>query len=174
MAQHPRAWPLTILGATVGIVGTTLLILWDGSKHVVLWAKLTGHDVSDWPTKLNWLRSSRSLQTEVNWPDSWRHVPLGSKVLRTDLLGLPKINLNVDIPAMVVEQIIPVSMMVGLPILLSLFAWKIGLARTRRDHMILQFSGFIAVYVLMTIVGTAFRGQGMELFYPWQIKPPVS
>ncbi|MBX7111445.1 MAG: hypothetical protein K1X87_06305 [Dehalococcoidia bacterium] len=170
----PRAWPLTILGATVGIVGTTLLILWDGSKHVVLWAKLTGHDVSDWPTKLNWLRSSRSLQTEVNWPDSWRHVPLGSKVLRTDLLGLPKINLNVDIPAMVVEQIIPVSMMVGLPILLSLFAWKIGLARTRRDHMILQFSGFIAVYVLMTIVGTAFRGQGMELFYPWQIKPPVS
>lgn len=170
----PRAWPLTILGAGVGIVGSLILILWDGSKHVVLWAKLTGNDVADWPTKLNWLRSSRSLQTEVAWPDSWRHVPLGSKVLRTDLLGLPKIDLNVDIPAMVVEQIIPVSMMVGLPILLSLFAWKIGLARTRRDHMILQFSGFIAVYVLMTIIGTAFRGQGMELLPFWEVKAPVS
>lgn len=169
-----RAIPLTILGAVVGVVGSLLLIFWDGSKHVVLWAKLTGNDVAEWPSSLNWLRSARSLQTDIAWPESWRSVPLGEKVLRTDLLGLPKIDLNVDIPAMIVEQIIPVGMMVGLPLILSGVAWKVGLARTRRDHMILQFSGFIAVYLLLTIIGTAFRGQGMELLPPWEVKTPVS
>jgi hypothetical protein len=29
--------------------------------------------------------------------------------------------------------------------------------------MILQFSGFIAVYVTLTIIGTYFRGEGLEL-----------
>jgi hypothetical protein len=38
-----------------------------------------------------------------------------------------------------------------------------GLAKTKRDHMILQFSGFIAVFVTLTIVGVYFRGAGLEL-----------
>jgi len=99
----------------------------------------------------------------VNWPDELTQIPLGSKVLRTDLLGLPAIDLDVNFPAMIVEQIIPVTMMVGLPLLLSAVAWKLKLAQTKRDHMILQFSGFIAVYVTLTIIGTFFRGQGLEL-----------
>ena len=57
----------------------------------------------------------------------------------------------------------PVTLMVGLPILLAAVAHKRGIAQTRRDHMILQFSGFIAVYVTLTIVGTYFRGQGLAL-----------
>jgi quinol-cytochrome oxidoreductase complex cytochrome b subunit len=169
-----RAIPLTILGAVVGVVGSLLLILWDGSKHVVLWAKLTGNDVSEWPSQLNWLRSSRSLQTDIAWPEEIRSIPLGEKVLRTDLLGLPAIDLNVDLPAVLVEQVIPVTLMVGLPILLSIVAWSVGLARTRRDHMVLQFSGFIAVYIILTIVGTAFRGQGMEFLPFWEVTTPVS
>lgn len=169
-----RAIPLAIVGAVVGIVGSLLLILWDGSKHVVLWAKLTGNDVKDWPSDLNWLRSARALQTDIAWPKDLTTIPLGEKVLRTDLLGLPKINLDVNLPAMLVEQIIPATFMLGLPILLSLVMSKVGLAKTKRDHMILQFSGFIAVYVLLTIIGTAFRGQGMELFPPWEVKTPVS
>ena len=53
--------------------------------------------------------------------------------------------------------------MIGLPILLSIVAWKVGLAQTKRDHMILQFSGIIAVFVILTIIGTFFRGEGLEL-----------
>lgn len=169
-----RAKANTIVGATVGTVGTLLLIFWDGGKHVVLWAKLTGNTEADWPEKLNWMRSATSLDKEIAWPESWRTVPIGEKVLRTDLLGLPKIDLDVDVPGLIVQQIIPVTLMVGLPVLLSIVAWKVGLARTRRDHMILQFSGFIAVYLLMTIIGTAFRGQGMELLPFWEVKMPVS
>ena len=35
-------------------------------------------------------------------------------------------------------------------------------------------AALIAVYIVLTIVGTAFRGQGMELLPPWLVKPAVS
>ena len=170
----PRAWTLTWIGAIVGAVGTLLLIVWDSGKHVVLWARLSGNDVGDWPEKLNWLRSARALQNDINWPESWTSIPLGSKVLRTDLLGLPAVNLDVNLPAVIIEQMIPVGLMIGLPILLSVVLWRMGLAVTKRDHMIAQFSGFISVFVVLTVIGTAFRGKGMELFWLWDVKPPVT
>ncbi|MDA0364269.1 MAG: hypothetical protein O3B31_04745 [Chloroflexi bacterium] len=155
-----RSKALTVVGAVVGSVGSLLLILFDASKHVQIYESLTG---SVWPAQLNFLRSLRAIQTEIAWPDSWTKVPLGSKVLRTDLIGLPTIDLNVNLPGVLVEQIIPTSTMIGLPILLSIVAWRARLARSRRDHMILMFSGFIAVYVTLTIVGTFFRGAGQNL-----------
>ncbi|MSQ35958.1 MAG: hypothetical protein EXR63_02270 [Dehalococcoidia bacterium] len=170
----PRAKLNMIIGAVVGTVGTLLLIVWDSSKHVVLWARLTGNNVKEWPTNLNWLKNARALQDDINWPSELTTIPLGSKVLRTDLLGLPRIDLNVNLPALLVEQVLPVTMMIGLPILMSLVLHRRGIARTKRDHMIAQFSGFIAVYVVLTLIGTAFRGQGMELLWPQDVVPPVS
>ena len=170
----PRAWTLLWIGTIVGAVGTVLLILWDSSKHVVIWAWLTGNEVGDWPQKLNWLRSGRALQNDIAWPDWSTHIPLGSKVMRTDLLGLPAINLDVNLPAMLVEQMIPVGLMIGLPVLLSVVLWRLGLAKTRRDHMIAQFAGFISVFLMLTIIGTFFRGKGMELFWFWEVSPAVS
>jgi menaquinol-cytochrome c reductase cytochrome b/c subunit len=170
----PRAWAMTWIGAIVGTVGTLLLILWDGGKHIVLWARLTGNEVADWPEKLNWLRSARALQNDINWPDWMLDVPLGSKVLRTDLIGLPAIDLDVNLPAVLIEQIIPTSLMIGLPVLLSGVLWRLGIAKTRRDHMIVQFSGFIAVFLTLTIIGTFFRGLGMELFWFWEVTPAES
>jgi hypothetical protein len=169
----PRAWKLTIIGTVTGVVGCVALILYDGAKHVVIWAKLTGQDVTDWPEKLNWLRNARALQNDIAWPDWFRRIPLGDWI-PTEQLGLPKIDLNVDLAGVLVEQIIPVSLMVGLPVMMSLVLWRLGIARTRRDHMIAQFSGFIAVYVILTIFGTALRGEGMELFWPQDVHPPVS
>ena len=172
----PRAWPNLVVGSIVGAVGTTLLIFYDASFHVRIyeWVANPGENrfltgggenpaFNGWPEALNWAKSLRSLQTEVNWPSEIEAIPLGSKVLRTDLLGLPAINLDVNVPAMIVEQIIPVSLMVGLPLLLSAVAWKVKLAQTKRDHMIMQFSGFIAVYVTLTVIGTFFRAEGLEL-----------
>lgn len=154
----PRAWINLQVGAAVGAIGTLALIFFDDAQHAKLWEKTTG---ADWPIPA--LRNARSIQNEIPWPESWTKVPLGDKLLRTDLLGLPKVSLDINIPGLIVEQIIPVTMMVGLPILLSLAAWKAKVAQTKRDHMILQFSGFIAVYVMLTIVGTFFRGAGMAL-----------
>jgi hypothetical protein len=169
----PGASKLAWIGAITGIIGTVLLILWDGGKHVVLWAMLTKSDVSEWPTSLNWMRSARSLQNDLPWPAWMQSIPLG-KVLRTDLLGLPALDLNVNLPEVFVGQVLPVGLMVGLPVLMSVVLWKLGIAKTRRDHMIAQFSGFIAVYIVLTIFGTALRGQGMELFFPQDVHPPIS
>ena len=173
----PRAWPNLIVGAFVGAFGTLLLIFYDASMHVRIfeWVANPGQDrfladgetdnplFNAWPEGLAFLKSLRSLQTELDWPTWLTDIPLGSKVLRTDLLGLPAIDLDVNMAAVLVEQMIPVGAMVGFPLLLSAVASKIGLAQTKRDHMILAFSGFIAVYVMLTIVGTFFRGEGLEL-----------
>ena len=167
----PRAWLNLKIGAAVGSIGTLLLIFYDESKHVQIYewianGKLNADNTQPgfhhWPEQLNFLRGLRGLQNEVNWPDWSLHVPLGD-VLRTDLLGFPAIELDWNIPAFLVEQFIPVNTMVGLPLLLSFVAHKMGWAKTKRDHMILQFSGFIAVYITLTIVGTFFRGQGLVL-----------
>ena len=96
------------------------------------------------------------------------------QILRLDLLGLPAADITLNIPELIVAQILPVGLMIGLPVLFSIVLWKTGEAKTRRDHMIAQFSGFIAVYIVLTIIGTAFRGQGMELLPPWQVKMPIS
>jgi menaquinol-cytochrome c reductase cytochrome b/c subunit len=165
----PRAWTLTAYGALVGFVGTTLLILWDAQVHVILWAKLTGHTVADWPKGLAWATNARALENNVPWPAWTKSIPLGSKVLRTDLIGLPKINLNLNLPDIFVAQLLPVGLMVGLPLLMSLALGRLGIAKTKRDHMIAQFSGFIATYWALTIYGTLFRGQGMVLLPPWQV-----
>ena len=154
----PRAKLNTYVGAAVGTLGTLALILFDDAQHAKIYEKLTG---SSWPIPA--LRNSRAIQNEIPWPKSWTKVPLGDKLIRTDLLGLPRISLNINIPGLLVEQIIPVTMMIGLPIVLSIVAWKTKIAQTKRDHMILQFSGFIAVYVTLTIVGTYIRGEGLAL-----------
>lgn len=156
----PRAWLNLKVGAAVGAIGTTLLIFYDESKHIQLFEMVAGKDT--WPEQLNFLRGLRGLQNEINWPAWTLDVPLGN-VLRLDLLGLPKIELDWNIPGFIVEQFIPVNAMVGLPILLSLVAHRLKIAQTKRDHMILQFSGFIAVYVTLTIIGTYFRGEGLAL-----------
>lgn len=166
----PNAWRLTWIGAIVGSVGSILLVLFDEQVHVRVFASLTG---SEWPSALNWIRNARAIQNDLPWPEWSRAIPLG-EILRVDLLGLPAADITLNIPELFVAQIIPVSLMIGLPILLSIALWKTGEAKTRRDHMIAQFSGFIAVYIVLTIIGTAFRGQGMELMPPWEVKMPIS
>ncbi|MEX2372487.1 MAG: hypothetical protein WD800_01665 [Dehalococcoidia bacterium] len=167
----PRAWAIMWTGTAVGAIGTMLLIFFDASKHVQIYEWIVNGQLNAdpdapgfnaWPRWLDGIKSMASLRDEIAWPAWSQSVPLGN-VLRTDLLGFPAIELDWNIPAWIVEQFIPVNVMIGLPLLLSLVAHKVGLARTKRDHMILQFSGFIAVYVTLTIVGTFFRGEGLVL-----------
>ena len=171
----PKDWLNVWVGTAVASIGTLLLIFFDDGMHAKIYESLTG---AKFP--VSWLVNMREFQKNFPlWPTctpeelaaktcalgplEWaKSIPLG-KVVRTDLLGLPALDLNINIPAVLVEQIIPVTTMVGLPILLSLVAHRRGIAQTKREHMILQFAGFIAVYVTLTIVGTYFRGEGLAL-----------
>ena len=64
--------------------------------------------------------------------------------------------------------VIPMVVMLGLPVLLVLLA-RVRWRANRHETMIALFTGFVVTYFLLTIVGTAFRGPGMDLFWPWQM-----
>ncbi len=85
------------------------------------------------------------------------------------LTGLFWYDLNLNLPAFIVEILLPVMIMVGLPALLIYILWRVGWVNTRRDVAIALFSGFITTYWVMTIVGAAFRGQGQDLVLPWSV-----
>jgi hypothetical protein len=154
---------ITIFSTVFAFVITWVLIFYDEGMHQVIGAKLGLFD--QWPEELKYFANFRAIQTQIPWPDWTTEIPYLPFALM--LRGQEFQNLN--LPAFIVEQAIPVAMMVGLPILLLgiVRAW-IG-RLTKRDAMIVVFTGFIVVFFVMTIVGTAFRGQGMALSWPWDV-----
>lgn len=158
-----RSVRLTVGGAVVGFVGTWSLIMWDTGKLAYLLKKWFGFSGGD---TLRFLENVRSIQTQLPWPDWSRHItylPFNLRILGAGFQHL-------DFPAWLVEQGIPTAVLVGLPSLMIYTMWKLGWVVTRRDALIALFSGFVAAYGVLTLVGTAFRGQGQELVYPWELK----
>jgi hypothetical protein len=154
---------ITIASALVGFIGTWGLIIWDTGKAAYLlhkWFGITGG------RQLAFLESVRSIQSQLPWPEWSTHIPyLPFKVV---ILGQAFQNLN--FPAWLVEQAIPITVLVGMPSLMIFVLWRIGWVVTRRDALLALFSGFVAAYGVLTLVGTAFRGQGQELVFPWELK----
>ncbi len=141
---------------------STLLILYDEGRHVIIWKKLTGEE---WPSKLSWMQSLRSFQTNIAWPDWTKDIPYLPFTL--ELRGQEFRTL--DFPEWLVSQFIPVAAMIGLPLLL-LFIIRRWLGHlTKRDAMIAIFTGFMALYIVLTVIGTTFRGVGMELVFPQDV-----
>lgn len=69
-----------------------------------------------------------------------------------------------------VEAIIPVIPMLALPALLCFIVkWRWG--GNPRYYCLALFTGFVASFVILTFVGTAMRGIGMDLFLPWAVPP---
>jgi len=71
----------------------------------------------------------------------------------------------------IVEWIWPIFIMVffiTLMIIILRVGWR-GIDRT--EIVIGLFTAFVAVYVLLTFVGTGMRGPGMHLFPPWNVPP---
>jgi hypothetical protein len=58
--------------------------------------------------------------------------------------------------------------MIGLSILLVLIVRRLYAANTR-EWMIAIYTGFVAVYLVLTVVGTSMRGPGMDLYPPWGV-----
>ncbi len=166
----PAAVRITVLSGLVGVVGTWALILWDSGK--VAWA------LNDWfgfsgGDSLRFLENVRSIQTQLPWPEwskSITYLPFNLKLLDGTGQGGPTTFQHLDLPAWIVEQGIPIIVMVGLPALMIWVMWKIGWVETRRDALLALFSGFVGAYGILTLAGTAFRGQGQELVFPWELK----
>ena len=66
------------------------------------------------------------------------------------------------------DYIIPIGTMIVLSILLVAIVKTIFRANTR-EWMIAVWTGFICVYLVLTIVGTSMRGPGMDMYAPWSL-----
>lgn len=130
-----------------------------------------GHDGT-----LDWPRDFTRIPMPLNgtsWPkwgnDHGEPPPQWYQDLPDWFTGLLPYDLNLNLPAFIVELLVPTLLMVGLPALMIYILWRIGWLNTRRDVMISLFSGFMVVYWVMTIVGAAFRGAGQDLVPPWDV-----
>jgi quinol-cytochrome oxidoreductase complex cytochrome b subunit len=135
------------------------------------WSDGGGDGYLDWPQ--DFTRIPVPLNG-TSWPWKWGNdhgepPPQWYQDLPDWLTGLLPYDLNLNFPAVLVEIIIPTMIMVGLPALLVYFLWRIRWINTARDVMLCLFSGFIAAYWVMTIVGAAFRGAGQDLVWPWDV-----
>ena len=82
--------------------------------------------------------------------------------------GVQATLINLGVPQVIYGWLIPIVTMVGLSALLVVIVkrrWNADM----REVMNALFTGFVVVFLILTIVGTAFRGHGMELFWPWEI-----
>jgi hypothetical protein len=90
-------------------------------------------------------------------------------ILFDQYVGVTKQLQGTAVPDIVYEQMIPVAVMVGFSVILALIvSWYFK--PTTRELIIALFTGFVASYFFLTIVGTFFRGYGMELqlYWPWE------
>ena len=66
--------------------------------------------------------------------------------------------------------VVPMILMNGPIILMIWLLKKFYKPDGARDWMIALFTGFFVSYIVLTIVGTFMRGQGMHLMWPWDPK----
>lgn len=161
---------ITVIAGVIGFVGTWLLILWDSGKIAFFlndWFQLSGGD------SLRFLENVRSMQSQLPWPE-WSkditYLPFNLRILDGTGSGGPTTFQHLDFPGWLVEQAIPIAVIVGLPSLMIYTMWRMGLVVSRRDALLALFGGFVASYGVLTLTGTAFRGQGQELVFPWELK----
>ncbi|GMV85505.1 MAG: hypothetical protein AMXMBFR80_13600 [Dehalococcoidia bacterium] len=161
---------ITVIAGVIGFVGTWLLILWDSGKIAFFlndWFQLSGGD------SLRFLENVRSMQSQLPWPE-WSkditYLPFNLRILDGTGSGGPTTFQHLDFPGWLVEQAIPSAVIVGLPSLMIYTMWRMGLVVSRRDALLALFGGFVASYGVLTLTGTAFRGQGQELVFPWELK----
>jgi hypothetical protein len=167
---------------------------WVPGIGVALWDLVFIRQTRSIQTEWQWSINVEGLQLgggdgTLDWPQDFTHIPMpfnGTSWPKwggesgepppdwyQDLPGWLTGNfwydLNLNLPAFVVEIFIPTFLMVALPIFLVYLLWRVGWIQTRRDVMLSIFTGFIVLYWVMTIIGAGFRGAGQDLVLPWDV-----
>jgi hypothetical protein len=66
------------------------------------------------------------------------------------------------------DYIIPITTMTVLSILLVVLV-KVIFKGNTRDWMTAVWTGFVCVFLVLTVVGTSMRGPGMDMYAPWAL-----
>ena len=73
-------------------------------------------------------------------------------------------------PALVYNILLP-SLIILVTIGILVVLVQVIFKPTRRELIIALFTGFVVTYIILTISGTSFRGEGQNLVFPWQLAP---
>jgi len=103
---------------------------------------------------------------KLDWPQDFDHIPLPLN----DISWIPWHGMNINLPTTFAEQILPLSIIALLAVLAIVIQWRFGWVKTRRDVFIVMFTGVMAGYLVLSVIGSFFRGQGQALIPPWDIK----
>jgi menaquinol-cytochrome c reductase cytochrome b/c subunit len=76
-----------------------------------------------------------------------------------------------DTVAWVGEILIPIILIIAIPWILVRIVQRRYKANTR-EIMISLYSFYLTSFVVLSIIGTAFRGTSMHLVWPWELLPP--
>lgn len=166
---------ITLFSWSVTIALMWLLILFDAGKF---------EPYTRWFPGLpdgQGLSSLRTLQTDWKWslgglsyPSDLTNIPAPLGIDNINLPGDRKVFLywdkgDINLVAFMVEQVIPMTVMIALSVLLVMVQRVFKWVHTTRDVMIVLFSGFMAAFIVLTVVGTFFRGEGQNLVPPWDV-----
>ena len=108
---------------------------------------------------------------KLDWPQDLDHIPVpfndidccyGSIHLWKDM--------HLNLPSIMAEQVIPLSTIAFFALLIIYVLFRLGWVRTRRDIFIIMFTGVMASYLTLSMVGSFFRGLGQALIWPIDIK----
>jgi menaquinol-cytochrome c reductase cytochrome b/c subunit len=75
---------------------------------------------------------------------------------------------QLGMPALVYNIILPSGIMIFTILVLVLLV-QVIFKPTRREMIIALFTGFVITYIVLTVSGTSFRGEGQNLTVPWQL-----
>jgi hypothetical protein len=78
--------------------------------------------------------------------------------------------MHLNLASIMAEQVIPLSIIAGLAVLWLYAMFRVGWLRTRRDVFIVMFTAVMVSYLVLSMVGSFFRGEAQALIWPWDIK----
>jgi hypothetical protein len=110
---------------------------------------------------------------EMDWPQDVDHIPVPFNGVTCDLAyGSLHLwcDMHLNIATIMAEQVIPLSTIVFFAVAAIYVLFRIGWLRTRRDLFIVMFTSVMTAYLVLSMVGSFFRGQGQALIPPWDIK----
>jgi hypothetical protein len=160
-AQNTGHAGLPCLRDSEGVSHTGLITMKDISKRLefsVPFPEIFGAPTSD---------------GHLDWPRDVDHIPVPFNGAVCDLsYGTLHLwcDMHLNIANIMAEQVLPLVTIVFFAVLIIYVLFRLGWVRTKRDVFIVMFTGVLASYLTLSMIGSFFRGEQQALIWPWEIK----
>jgi quinol-cytochrome oxidoreductase complex cytochrome b subunit len=107
----------------------------------------------------------------LNWPEDLDHIPVPGNNIDCCYGSIHLWEgMHLNVPTIMAEQVIPLSTIFVLTLAILYALFRVGWLRTRRDLFIVMFTCVMVSYLVLSMIGSFFRGPGQALINPVDIK----